>query len=229
MASYALAFGAPVVTEEEERKEREDLTDDERQNLHNELYGGEEEQLVEETDVMLANGVALLRTALEQIPEQEKEAYLEALERAPLLVETESDLAAFLRWENYDAWAAARSVVTYWDTRRKVFGNERAFLPMTLSGAMALDMESMEQALLMKLPDDEHGRRVLHYDRMRCGSSAAPRDSIVRCIFYMMQVLCSSEGAQRRGVVLVVNYRVSSVGGVTWHGVETADASMRAS
>jgi hypothetical protein len=209
MASYALAFGAPVVTEEEERREREELTDDERQNLHNDTYGSEEEQLVNETDVMLANGLALLRAALEQIPEQEKEAYLEAKERAPILVETESDLAAFLRWENYDAWAAARGVVTYWDTRRKVFGNERAFLPMKLSDAMALDMEYMEEALLMKLTDDEHGRTVLHYDRMRCGRSQAPRDSIVRCIFYMMQVLSSSESGRRRGVVLVVNYRVS--------------------
>jgi hypothetical protein len=209
MSSYALAFGAPMVTEEEERKEREDLTDDERQILHNDFYGGEEEQLVKETDTMLENGVALLHTVLEQIPDQEKEAYLEALKRSPLLVASESDPTAFLRWENYDARAAARSVVSYWDTRLKIFGNERAFLPMTLSGAIVLDMEWMQQALIMKLPDDEHGRIVLHYDRMRCGSSKAPRDSILRCIFYMMQVLCSSERAQRRGGVFVINYRVS--------------------
>lgn len=201
-----------------------------KQNLHNDLYCSEvEHQLVTETDTMLENGLALLQSALEQIPVSEKETYLKALERAPLLVKYESDPAAFLRRENYNAVTAARGLVTYWDTRRKVFGNERTFLPMTLSGAMAPDMEYVQEALLMKLPDDEHGRVVLHYDRMRCGRSLAPRDSVVRFKFYMMQVLCSSEIAQRRGVVIVVNYRVSLVGVGAWHGVATTNTLMRVS
>jgi hypothetical protein len=48
MASFAFVFGAPVFTEEDERREREDLTDAERRNLHNEVYG-EEGEFVTET------------------------------------------------------------------------------------------------------------------------------------------------------------------------------------
>jgi hypothetical protein len=157
----------------------------------------------------LQNGTQLLRESLLAIPDEEKAAYLEALEIAPLLVERESDPVAFLRCENYDAGAAARRLVLYWDIRKKTFGAERAFLPMTQSRAMAEDMEYLEKALIVMLPDDEHERAVFHWDRVRCIRSVAPRDSVVRCFFYMTQVLCERKNAQRRGYVQTINFRVS--------------------
>jgi hypothetical protein len=204
----AFTFTSPVVTEEDERKEREALTDDERRKVHEDVYGGE--QLVTETDTMLVNGVAMLRDAVQSIPDEEKTAYLEALEIAPLLVERESNPVAFLRCENYDAWAAARHLVAYWDVRKKIFGAERAFLPMTQSGAMADEMEYLEKAISMILPDDDCGRSVVYVDRIRCARSVAPRDSVVRCFFYVMHALCQRENTQRRGFVIVMNARVSS-------------------
>jgi hypothetical protein len=203
----AFPFSAPIVTEEEEKEQREALTDDERQKLHNDVYGGE--QLVPETDGMLENGVVMLRQALQDIPDDEKVAYLEALEYAPLLVERESNPAAFLRCEKYDAWAAARRLVAYWDVRKKTFGPERAFLPMTQSGAIAEDMEYLKKATCMVVPDDEHERAVVHFDRNYKSTSAATRDSFLRCLFYMMQAVCERENVQRRGYVRIVNFRVS--------------------
>jgi hypothetical protein len=204
----AFTFTAPIVTVEDERLEREALTDDERKKLHEDVYGGE--QLVTETEEMLQNGTRMLREALLAIPDVEKVAYLEALEIAPLLVERESDPVAFLRCENYDAVSAARRLVVYWDIRKKTFGAERAFLPMTQSGAMADDMEYLEKALFVMLPDDEHERAVFHWDRIRSIRSVAPRDSVVRCFFYMTQVLCERSNAQRRGYVQTINFRVSA-------------------
>jgi hypothetical protein len=207
-ACYPFTFAAPVVTEEQEREEREALTEDERRKVHEDVYGGE--QLVTETDTMLLNGVAMLRDAVLSIPDAEKTAYLEALEIAPLLVERESKPVAFLRCANYDVWAAARLLVAYWDMRKKIFGAERAFLPMTQSGAMADDMEYLEKALIMELPDDASDRSVLFFDRIRCISSIAPRDSVVRCLFYMIHVICQRKNTQRRGFVVLINLRVSS-------------------
>jgi hypothetical protein len=74
----AFPFTAPVVTEEDEKTERELLTDDERRIIHCEVYGGE--KLIAETDEMLANGITMLYEALKEIPDAEKVAYLEALE-----------------------------------------------------------------------------------------------------------------------------------------------------
>jgi hypothetical protein len=165
----------------------------------------------QKTEEMLENGVVLLRQALQDIPDTEKAAYLEALEIAPLLVERESNPVAFLRCEKYDAWAAARRLVEYWDVRKKTFGAERAFLPMTQAGAMAEDMEYVEKALFVMLPDDDHDRAVFHWDRIRSTRSVAPRDSVIRCLFYLMQALCEREIAQRRGFVSIINLRVSGV------------------
>jgi hypothetical protein len=86
------------------------------------------------------------------------------LERAPQLVESESDAAGFLRCEKYDAWAAALRLVKYWEARKKIFGPDRAFLPMTMAGAMAEDMEHLRKGFLLILPDDDHGRAVAYWD-----------------------------------------------------------------
>jgi hypothetical protein len=206
MSSFT--FTAPVVTEQQEKEEREALTDDERRNLYQDVYGGE--QLVTETEEMLQNGPRMLSEAILAIPDAAKAAYLEALETSPLLVEQESDPVAFLRCEKYDAWAAAQHLVAYWDIRKKIFGTERAFLPMTQSGAMADDMEHLEKALTMVLPDDDCDRAVLYVDRIRTIRAIAPRDSVLRCLFYVIHVVCQKESTQRRGFVFVVNLRVSS-------------------
>jgi hypothetical protein len=205
MSSFT--FTAPIVTAEYEREEREELTDDEQQNIYREVYGGE--RLLTETDAMLENGITILREALEGMPDSEKVAYLEALERAPQLIERESAPVSFLRCEKYDAWAAARRLVEYWSIRKKVFGAERAFLPMTQSGAMAEDMEYLEKALIVVLDDDEHGRSVFSWNRIRCIRSVVPRDSVVRCSFYALQTMCERENTHRQGYVLLVNFRVS--------------------
>jgi predicted acyltransferase len=49
--------------------------------------------------------------------------------------------------------AAARLLVGYWETRRKLFGPDRALLPLTQIGAMAKDMEHLHKALVSKLSE----------------------------------------------------------------------------
>jgi hypothetical protein len=200
-------FTAPIVTPEDEQAERQALTNEERQRLYEELYGVEDE--IEETDILMENALLLLQEALTEIPDAAKQAYLEASERAPLLVERESDPISFLRCEKYDAWAAARRLVAYWEVRKKFFGPDRAFLPMTQSGAMAEDMEYSEKALATILPDDDQGRPVFCRDRIRSTADVIPRASALRCCFYLWQVLSEQERAQKRGFVVMINYRVS--------------------
>jgi hypothetical protein len=221
MSSFT--FTAPVVTEQQEKEEREALSDEERKKLHEDVYGGE--QLVTETEEMLRNGAWMLDEAVLAIPDEEKAAYLEALESAPELVEQESDPVPFLRCEKYDAWAAAQHLVAYWDVRKKIFGAERAFLPMTQSGAMAEDREYLEKALAMILPDDDCDRSVIYVDRIRTIRAIAPRDSVLRCLFYMLHVLCQRENTQRRGFVMVANLRVSAQSSILCFG--TMSMSMR--
>jgi hypothetical protein len=202
---------APIVTLDDEQAEREALTEDERQTIHKEIYGVEDE--IKETDTMVERAVLILQEALHEIPDEEKQAYLEALERVPLLVERESDPISFIRCEKYDAWAAARRLVAYWEVRKKLFGSDRAFLPMTQTGAMAEDMEYAEKGSTTMLPDDDHGRPVVCWDRVRSMAAVIPRASALRCGFYFFQVLSEQERAQKGGYVVMINYRVSRAAG----------------
>jgi hypothetical protein len=203
----AFTSSAPLVTTEDEIIEREKLTGDERQIIEDEVYGTED--IMPETETMLRKGTALMAQALQAIPDIDKQAYLEALERTPKLVQRESDPASFLRCEKYDYWAAAHRLVKYWNVRKMVFGPERAFLPMTQAGAMLEDMEYLRKGLYLILADDEFGRSVVYWDRIRSTSTVIPRDSLSRCNFYLLQALSERASAQKKGFIMIINFRVS--------------------
>lgn len=123
----AFTFTAPIITPDDERRERAALPPDILQRYEQEIFGTDKE--VHETQNMVQNGLLLIQGALDGIPLDEKQAYVEALERVPQLVERESPRIAFLRATHYDAWAGARRLVDYWTYRKKIFGEDRAFFP----------------------------------------------------------------------------------------------------
>ena len=65
-------------------------------------------------------------------------SYLQAMQRIPELVRTETDPLQFVRYSDYDLWAGAKRLCLYWTERLALFGPDRAFLPMTLTGQGAL-------------------------------------------------------------------------------------------
>jgi hypothetical protein len=204
----AFTFTAPIVTPEEERAEREALSDEDLQRLQHDLYGGP--GVVDEHDEQeLAGALALLQGAINRIHDNEKIAYMEALERAPDLVRTESDPVRMLCIENYDIDKAAHRLVNYWRVRLLLFGQDRCFLPMTLQGAIAADLETLQKGLFLELDPDKHGRPVFYMDRMRCTKEVAPRDAICRCLWYVLHTCVQRTEEAVAECVWLVNYRVS--------------------
>ena len=102
-----LSITAPQFTAEVERLEQETLTEEELTSANDVIYGTGS---FNETDSMRCRGPAEMYMTLKDFPDEEKEAYLEALARAPQLVQTESDPLLFLRSENYNSWVSLRSV-----------------------------------------------------------------------------------------------------------------------
>jgi hypothetical protein len=71
-------------------------------------------------------------------------------------------------------------MVAYWKMRRKVFGDEQGFLPMTMASALREeDLRIIESDIIAILPNDEHGRGVLYYDRIRAVPPLASRNGVV--------------------------------------------------
>lgn len=78
--------------------------------------------------------------------------------------------------------AAAARLVYYWKIRRKFFGEHRAYLPMTLSGALAEDRSLFETGFLAIHPKDARGRNVLFIDRIRAVPPLASRNASVSAV-----------------------------------------------
>jgi hypothetical protein len=97
----SFSWSAPQVTPEQETLERESLTVAERAKLVTDIYG-HSEQSVQENALVVRVAISGVNMHLCLIPPEEKEAYLEALERCPDLVASESSCITFLRAEHFN-------------------------------------------------------------------------------------------------------------------------------
>ena len=148
-----------------------------------------------------------LREALNAIPEVEKLAYAEAMQRCPRLVDWESPPERYLRFDNFDATAAALRIVDYWEARLELFGPERAFLPLTLSSEGALndeDLAVLRTGNYMVLANDTFGRSVVLHDWARLTSQEVMNpNSRTRCLFYVMSTVAERENSVDAGWTLL--------------------------
>jgi hypothetical protein len=100
-----ISITARVFTEEDERAERESMSPEELEEVRNDIHGI---NTFEETPEMVQNGPCELQLALDDIHEEEKEVYLEAMMLCPELVQRESNHLLFLRSEYYNVWVSSR-------------------------------------------------------------------------------------------------------------------------
>jgi hypothetical protein len=110
-------------------------------------------------DVAVVN-LRIIDVAIQVIPNHEKAAYLEAMERCPWLVACEPGPMRFIRYHKFNIWEAARCFVKFWEVRKEVFGNDRAFLPMHQTGNGALsdyDLELFSTGFFSILPNNDSG------------------------------------------------------------------------
>jgi hypothetical protein len=160
-------------------------------------------QSLEETEGTLERALAELEHALELIPAASKAALWEARYRMPSTVNKEADPIRFLRFENFNTWAAAQRLAAYWNTRKRVFG-ERAFLPMNQTGEGTLnsdDIALLNTGFVAFLPCDTKGRAVICVDTSRRMTSLG--DTRSRVAFYHASVACENDMTQKEGCVIL--------------------------
>lgn len=203
----AFTFTAPIVTKEEEQAEKDELSEEERKQLHDEIFGLE--KAIPESDALIQSSLSMFYETIDDLPESDKEVYIEAMQQYPRLVQKESPALAFLRTNKFDGAAAAHQMAGYWKLRKKIFGQDRAFQPMSVlpNGAMYPEMEFLNTGVILVLPDDRHGRPVFFWDRIRCTKVVAPRQNASRCYWYGLQAIAECERAQKLGYVLIVNLK----------------------
>jgi len=146
-------------------------------------------------------------SAMELLSHTETATYKEAMQKVPTLVELESSPIRFLRFENYNPFAAAKRLAAYWRHRKALFG-ERAFLPMTQTGEGALsqeDVKVLNTGYVVVLPSDIDRTPTMCYDLSRLDKDFDDREGILmprlRCVFYIYSMVAENELAQTDGFV----------------------------
>ena len=106
--------------------------------------------------------IAQTNIELSQLPQSATAAYYRAVERCPSEAGPERTLM-FLEAENHDPKAAAVKLAKYWEARVALFGEERAYLPMTLAGAMKEEAMNLATRRIWQLlaATDAAGRAII--------------------------------------------------------------------
>jgi len=209
----AFSFTAPCITEEQEQKERDELSEEERKAIEADLFGTHQ-NLVESPE-MVEEAVAQFHQAVDNLPMDDKAVYLESLEKcSPRTIEIESSPVRFLRAVDYNPELAAKRIALYWSTRKEIF-QDRAFLPMRLEGGCLNEdevqfiSESWRNALFL-LPHDAHGRAVMYKDKRRNIFSSVSREGFLRVYWYLVHVALTDESVQFRGFVMINNAHLAT-------------------
>ena len=205
-------FSAPQWSEEDERRESEELTEDQKQRIYSDLFGSRcDVDNDDEVRIQLETAASVrLVEEIESIPERKKAAYTEAMIKCPKLISRETNLKHFLRREDCNPDAAADRIVRHWTLRKKLFGAS-SFHPMTLTEDGALDDNDivlLKTGCLQFLPNDRQGRTVLYLNKSAYNPKKHPRNTFLRCLFYMLSSACGQETTRRNGLVWVCNYKV---------------------
>ena len=156
--------------------------------------------------------------------ERETKAYCEAVERDADLVQTETDPLQFVRYCGYNLYKGAKRLCLYWTERLKLFGPDRAFLPLTLTGTGALtkeDVRNLYGGYPSLLPDTKSGHKCILFDKSKLipGSSL---ESKMRGWFYLESVLASSDISQVDGAFAIYVAATPRHYEVDWEGLRQA-------
>ena len=147
-----------------------------------------------ETPLLIKEKLAEFNIALSKIDVEKRRGCLMAQERCPDECDKEFKMV-FLRCEVFNVNQAVDRFVKYWNTRIEVFGETRAFLPMSIAGAMKDDIEVIKMGYLqVACKTDPDGRAIILFDH-RKEASEASTEALLRVVWYQVHIALRHESA----------------------------------
>ena len=142
-----------------------------------------------------------VRGVIQCLSSSETQAYLEAVRVDADLVQKETDPLQFVRFCDYDLLAGTKRLCLYWTERKRLFGPDRAFLPLTLTGTGALteqDLLTLRAGFPALLPDLSTGHKCFFFDRRKQVPNVTT-ENFLRSLFYIFKILAQEELSQVDG------------------------------
>ena len=95
--------------------------------------------------------------------------------------------------------------MAYWDKRIELFGKTKAFMRLTLDGALADDSVALSLGYLRPTGcSDLAGRPILFMDFSADSKADCTAFSFIRTVWYAIHVALEDEKAQKEGIVILV-------------------------
>ena len=153
-----------------------------------------------------ATTLSRLEQEMAALPIRQTESYRRAQHQCPDEVSDRRKMA-FVEYDNGSVAEAAARLALYWEERLSAFGPDRAFLPMTLAGAMKDEVVPMiNYPIWQCLPvTDSAGRTILCGEPSRRDFTKYSPEQEVRALMYMLETLLDDDDVRRKGCVALYN------------------------
>jgi hypothetical protein len=191
---------SPQMSETLIAKELNRLSMQEREEVLGDLHGvscivDEMPQFVEET-------LCYMETEISQIPNSSKAAYLQALSVSPDYVKDRSLRLMFLRALRFDASAAAKQMVEFFEQKLKIFGPDKLGREICYKDLDGDTIDCLNSGYMQLLSGrDRVGRSIL----MGIGKLRSYRSEqcLKRSFWYIAMSALEDEETQKRGIVFL--------------------------
>ncbi|KAL7560034.1 hypothetical protein ACA910_000073, partial [Epithemia clementina (nom. ined.)] len=132
-------------------------------------------------------------------------AYMEAMKKCPKLVFQETDPLQFVRYCKYDGTrlkGAAQRLCSYWTERKRLFGSQKAFLPLVLVKSAALDEDdlvTLRAAFPAMLFPTICGLQCFFLEP-KWKVVGTSMDNVLRACFYLFTTMAEDDRTQVEGI-----------------------------
>lgn len=176
------------------------LSLNEREQAYNDVHGTT--QPVQENEEFLSQKMKDLDESLAKI--KQKAAYKEAETFFPGSVFNPALRLMFLRAKRFNAREAAKGIVSHFDTKRNLFGQQKLGKRITQEDLNKETMECARRGAFQLLPQrDKSGRFVFLVLYKLHSQGEASALAVCRYAWYMMMTSLEDELFQRNGMVLL--------------------------
>ena len=153
-----------------------------------------------------ATTLSRLEQEMAALPTRQTEAYRRAQHQCPDEVSDRRKMV-FVEYDNGSVAEAAARLALYWEERLSAFGPDRAFLPMTLAGAMKDEVVPMiNYPIWQCLPvTDSAGRPILYAEPSRRDFTKYSPEQEIRAVMYMFETMLEDDDVRRKGCVALYN------------------------
>jgi hypothetical protein len=179
-------------------KELNRLSLHEREEVLSDLHGVS--CIVDEKPQCVEESLCCMEAEISQIPNRSKSAYLQALSLSPDHVKDRSLRLMFLRASQFDASAAAKQMVEFFEQKLKIFGPDKLVCQICYKDLDGDTIACLNSGYIQLLSGrDRVGRSIL----MVMGKLRSYRSEqcLKRCFWYVAMAALEDEETQKRGIV----------------------------